>query len=75
MLNIKIFDEEYTEYKRVKNSLYGAYLRKPDNLTAETLNNYDIFIKLYEKMKRRYNTKITSKGFIKWLDDIEEFKP
>lgn len=75
MLSIKIFDEEYSEYKRVKSTLYNAYLRHPDNLTGDTLDNYDKFIKLYEKMKQRYNTKITSKGFIAWLDSIDEFEP
>lgn len=74
MLNIKIFDNEYQTYKTVKSKLYQAYQRHPDNLTAETLDNYDKFIKLYDVMKQRYNIKITCKGFIKWLDDIEEFK-
>lgn len=75
MLNIKYFDEEYTEYKRVKKSLYLAYYNNSDNLTSETLTNYDLFIILYPKMKKRYNVKIINKGFIKWLDDIDEFEP
>lgn len=72
---IKVFDDEYKEYQRLRHSLYHAYYYNNDNLTSETLTNYDKFILLYPIMKKRYNIKITCKGFIKWLDDIDEFEP
>ena len=75
MLNIKYFDEEYKEFKRLKRVLYDAYKRHPDTLTGDTLEKYDVFVELYDTMKQRYHTKIINEGFIKWLDDIEEFNP
>lgn len=72
---IKVWDEEYIEYKKVKTILYSAYQRQVADLTGEILDAYDRFMKLYAVMKQRYKTKITSKGFIRWLNDIDEFEP
>lgn len=72
---IKVWDEEYIEYKKVKTIIYSAYQRQVDNLTGKILDAYDKFMELYPVMKRRYNAKITSKGFIRWLNDVDEFKP
>lgn len=72
---IKLFDEEYIEYIRVKTIIYSAYQRDAQDLTGEILDAYDKFMELYPVMKRRYNAKITSKGFMAWLNSIDEFEP